>query len=156
MPRKSMTRVLSNGFVLLLACTGLLAASAAAESEKGTPEAGNGKFFQGVWVGEWTGWQDTSIRQEATVEVGSEIREGVFEVKYSWGEAKYIRKTIPAGKVRTEGRMREDRFYFSWENKKGKTFEMTLRKLDENTVKAREERSGTSERPYSETTLKRK
>lgn len=156
MSRKLMTRVLCNGFVLLLVCTGLVAASAAAESEKGAPGSENGKFFQGVWVGEWTGWQDTSIRQEATVEVGPEIKEGVFEVKYSWGEARYLKKTIPAGKIRTEGTMRDDRFYFSWENKKGKKFEMTLKKLDENSVKAREERSGTSERPYSETTLKRK
>lgn len=137
MSRKSMTRALCTGFALLLVCTAFVAASAAAEAEKGSPGSVNGKFFQGVWYGEWTGYQDTTVRQEATVEVGPEIKEGVFEVKYSWGEAKYLIKTVPSGKTKTEGMMREDTFHFSWENKKGKKFEMTLKKIDDTSVKAK-------------------
>lgn len=158
MPRESMTRVLCSSIVLFLVCTALVAASAAAESEKESPGPVPGSFFQGVWIGEWAGFQDTSIRQEAAVEVGQEIRDGVFEVQYSWGEAKYLKKTVPAGKTSTKGMVREGAFHFSWKNKQGRLFEMTLRKLEENRVKARLERSGPSEgdRPYSETTLKRK
>lgn len=127
-------------------------------AEEKSSDPSNKSFYQGVWVGEWTGWQDTSVRQEAIVEVGPEIRDGVYEVKYTWGDAKYLKKTVPGGKIKTEGMMRGDSFCFSWEKKNGK-FEMALQKKDETTVKARLDRPGPTgpmARPYSETILKRK
>jgi len=115
-------------------------------------------FFEGVWVGNWIGFTDTSIQQEATVKIGPEIGDGVFKVVYKTGEAVYRSKTVPAGKIKTEGSVKDDAFRFSWKSKKGRTFDMILKKESDTTVKARLERSGPldpMERPYSETTLKR-
>lgn len=116
-------------------------------------------YFQGVWNGEWSGFADPTIRQEATVEVGPQIRDGVYAVTYSWGEASYRGKNIFPGRIKSEGTVQGDTFHFAWENKMGRKFEMSLKKESEDTVKARLERSGPlgpMERPYSEALLKRK
>ena len=116
-------------------------------------------FFQGTWTGEWEGWSDPSIRQGATLEIGKKLSDGVYRVHYSWNAANYRSGSVPAGTVKTEGTAKDGTFFFSWENKQGKKFEMTLRKQDDNTLKARQERPGETgfrKRPYSETLLKRK
>jgi hypothetical protein len=139
----------------------------AADSDKSTtaPAGDNpsgqstGSFFQGVWVGEWSGFVDPQIRQDATVEIGAEVKKGVFKVTYSWGEATYRGKRMWPGKIKTEGSVKDDQLLFSWKNKMGRTFDMTLKKKSDDKIKARIERSGPlgpMESPYSETILTRK
>ena len=150
---------------LLLAFFPLVAWAAESDNSTTAP-AGNHpsgqsmeSFFPGVWVGEWSGFVDPQIRQDATVEIGAEVSKGVFPVTYSWGEATYRGKRLFPGKIKTEGIVKEDQLLFSWKNKMGRTFDMTLKKQSDNKIKARLERSGPlgpMERPYSETILTRK
>jgi hypothetical protein len=116
-------------------------------------------YFQGTWKGNWGGFIDSSASQEITLVVGREVREKVFDVKYSWGEVKWRRGTVPAGRLRTEGREQGDKLLVQWENKKGRKFELTLQKEKEDQIKARIEKSGPTgpnDRPVNETFLYRK
>lgn len=143
------------------------AAAPAAGSDNTSPFPGADKgaasgtpsWFEGTWVGAWPGWQDTSASQDVTVRIERGIKEGVFRVEYSWDTATWRRRIVPSGTVTTKGREEADRFVFKWTNKAGNDIEVTLRKREDDTVKARMDRTGAlgpGERPYNETILKRK
>jgi hypothetical protein len=73
----------------------------------------------------------------------------VFIVDYSWGPP-------PAGGFKTKGREAGDQFVIKWKNKRGVDVERTLKKVEDNKVAARQEKSGVlgpKERPYMETYL---
>jgi hypothetical protein len=156
MSRKTISIALFLAFLPLVAGAADSDNSTTAPSGNNPPGQAIGSFFQGVWVGEWSGYVDPLIRNDATVEIGAEVKKGVFEVTYSWGEATFRGKTIWPGKIKTKGIVKDDQFRFSWKNKMGRTFDMILKKQSDDKINARLERSGPlgpMERPYSETIL---
>jgi len=157
--KKIISKRLISVFSMFVFCATLGIHPSTSLADDKAPGSSNDSFFQGVWVGEWTGHADPSIRQGVTLEIGQKIRDGVYEVNYSWEAANYRSGNVPAGKIKTEGMVKDDTIHFSWENKQGKKFEMMLKKRDDATLNARMERPGPTGpmgRPYSETILKRK
>ncbi len=131
----------------------------AVPGEKKESPSGAASYYEGVWVGAWPGWQEASATQDVTITIEKGIKEGVFRVEYSWGASTLRRGTVPPGSVMAKGREEDNRFVFGWTNKVGNNVEVTLRKHEDNRVKARIEKSGTlrtGERPYNETILKRR
>ena len=116
-------------------------------------------YFQGIWIGNWPSYANPLVRNYVTITIGREIRESIFDVVYSWEGMTSKNRIIPAGEVRTEGREQDDKFIFQWTNKQGRESEIILKKIQDNEVKARREKSGPmgpNERPYNETTLHRR
>jgi len=151
--------------VLLFVIVPLAALAAHAEDAKPapgdntSPQSAKASYFQGKWVGSWPGFLSSTASQDVTIHIGQETREKTFDVTYSWGEVTWLRGTVPAGKISTEGREQDDRFQFQWENKQGRKFEVVLQKNKDDVVKARIEKSGPTgprERPFNETFLYRK
>ena len=127
--------------------------------EDGSPGAAGSSYFQGDWSGSWAGFADSSANQEVKIHIGRKITENTYVVKYSWGAVTWRRGSMPAGRITTEGREQGDTFSFQWEGKQGRKMEVTLRRLKEDEVKARIEKSGPSgpgDRPVNETFLYRK
>lgn len=121
--------------------------------------SGAPSYFEGVWVGAWPSFQLGSASQDVTVTIERGKKDGVFRVEYAWGAVSWRKGTIMPGSVRVKGREEDDRFVFKWTNKQGNDVEVTLRKHEDNAVKARLEKSGplaTNDRPFNETILKRK
>lgn len=129
-------------------------------AENDSPPSGNPSYFEGVWVGSWPGHRDASKSQDVTVVIRRGKKEGVFPVKYSWGEVTAgSGLSVTPGSVKAKGKEEGDKFVFGWENKQGREFTVTLKKHEENKVKARLEKSGpleSKERPYYEAILNRK
>jgi hypothetical protein len=117
-------------------------------------------YFEGIWVGAWPGYRTASATQDVTVSIARGGREGVFIVDYSWGPAPPgTGFPTQAGSRKAKGRVEGDEFVFGWKNKEGNDVKVTLKKLEENKVKAMLERSGPSkpgERPFNETTMNRR
>ena len=158
-----MRRVLLAALSVAVAAVGAYAAgndNAASPPGKGKESSsGAPSYFEGVWVGAWPAWVGASASQDITVKIEKGLKEGVFRVEYSWGAATLRGGTVPPGSLPTRGREEGDRFVFKWANKSGNVVEVTLRKHDDNMVRARIEKSGPlrpGERPYNETILKRK
>jgi len=140
----------------------------AAEADNVAPVSGESKtgdkpvasFFQGTWVGEWTGFARSEISQGIKVEIGKEVGDKSYEVTYSWDSIEMRGGSRPAGEVRTVGKDQGDKFVFQYKRKKGKqTNEITLTKSKENVVKAQLEKTGNvgaGERSSDETYLNRK
>lgn len=127
--------------------------------DNSTPRSEKSSYFQGTWTGSWQSWADPHVKNDVTVTIGREIRENVFDVVYSWEGMTLKDSIIPAGVVRTEGREQDDKFLIQWTNKQGRENKLILKKIQDNEVKARLERSGPmgpKERPYIETTLYRR
>jgi hypothetical protein len=123
-----------------------------------TPRSVKSSYFQGIWIGSWPS-ANSLIANNVTITIGRKIRENIFDVVYSWEGMTLRNSIIPAGEVRTEGREQEDKFLFQWTNKQGREFEIILKKIRDNEVKARLEKSGPlgpKERPDNETTLHRR
>lgn len=139
----------------------------AADADNTAPVSGESKtgdqpgtsYYQGVWVGHWTGFNEPTT-QDFKVEIGKEIGDKTYEVTYSWEMVTWKRGTTPAGEVTAVGKDQGDTFVFQFKRKKGKqTQEITLMKYKENVVKARLEKwgdIGVQERPSNETYLNRR
>ncbi len=158
-----MRRVLLAALSVAVAAVGAYAAgssnAASPPGESKESPSGAPSYFEGVWVGAWPAWAGASASQDITVKIERGVKEGIFRVEYSWSAANLRGGTVPPGSVPARGREEGDRFLFKWTNKAGNVVEVTLRKHDDNTVKARIEKSGPlrpGERPYNETILKRK
>lgn len=140
----------------------------AADSGNATPSPGERRstpsvgpsYFEGIWVGAWPGWRSESASQDVTAKINRARSEGVFIVEYSWGPGPSGSGFPPLpGELKTKGRVEGDQFVFGWKNKQGRDFQVTLKKHEDNKVKARIDRSGPTgpnERPYGETYLIRK
>jgi len=145
-------------FILL---TGHAAAAdnAAALPPNDKPSLAQGKsFFEGTWVGQWHAFRNVGDTQDVTLIINKGNAEGVFLVDYSWGIPPSGTGFAPAGSLKTKGREDGDKFVMKWKNKRGNDVELTLRKVEDNKVTARQERSGVTgpnERPYMETILNR-
>jgi len=158
-----MRRVILSALFTAIAAIGVYAAdndnASSLPGEKGAAPSGTASYFEGVWVGAWPGWLDASASQDVTIKIERGGKEGVFRVEYSWGASRMRRGTVPAGSVKAKGREEGDRFVFQWANKRGNDVEITLRKHNDDMVKATIEKSGPlgpADRPTNETVLKRK
>ncbi|GAB4240111.1 MAG: hypothetical protein OHK0028_18150 [Deltaproteobacteria bacterium] len=134
--------------------------AASLPAENSSSPSGNSSYFEGVWVGSWPGFRSASFSQDVTIKIDRGAKEGVFPVEYSWGGGPpgsgFPR--LP-GSVKTKGKEEGGQFVFGWTNKVGRKVTITLKKQEGNKVKAMLEKSGPSdpnERPFNETTLKRK
>ena len=120
----------------------------------------NPSYYEGVWVGAWPGWRSASISQEITIKVMRGDEEGIYLVEYSWGAAPADSGFYPMpGSRKLKGREEGDQLVFEWKNKEGRNFKITLKKQEDMKVKARIDKSGptgSNERPYNETYLRRK
>ena len=140
----------------------------AAKADNAAPVSGKSKtvnnpgasYFQGTWVGEWSGFANPEITQSIKVEIGKEVGDKSYEVTYSWESIETRGRGKPGGEVKTVGKDQGDKFVFQFKKRKGKqTQEITLTKFKENVVKARLEKTGKivgEERPSDETYLNRK
>ncbi len=160
MVRKILATVL---FLTVVPMTVYAAESDNAVSQPGeskSPPSAAASYFQGIWVGEWTGFARSDISQGIKVEIGKEVGDKSYEVTYSWNSIEWRGGSRPAGEVKTVGKDQGDKFVFQYKWKKGKqTNEITLTKFKENVVKARLEKTGNigaGERSSDETVLNRK
>ena len=146
----------------------LVVTGQAADRDNATPLPGESKstpsigpsYFEGVWAGAWPGWRSLSVSQDVTVKINRGDKEGVFIVEYSWGPGTSGSGFPPLpGSLKAKGRVEGDQFVFGWRNKEGRDLQVTLKKHEDNKVKARIDKSGPSrpnERPFNETYLNRK
>jgi hypothetical protein len=122
--------------------------------------SGNPSYFVGDWVGSWPGFKSSSIHQDAAINIRKGKKEGVFLVKYSWegGPSESGFPQFP-GSIKAKGRQEGDTLVFGWTNKQGREMTITLKKIEENKIMARIEKSGptgNNERPFNEAIFKRK
>lgn len=137
----------------------VLALSGAAFSADSDNAAPSPSYFEGVWAGTWPAYLDPATKQDITIAIHRGKKEGVLLAEYEWSSVTLRNRTLPAGKVKAKGSQEGETFTFGWQNKDGRDLKVTLQKQTEDTVKARIDRGGTlqaHERPYTETTLKRK
>jgi len=117
-------------------------------------------FFEGTWVGQWHAFRNPSDTQDVTLIIRKGNEEGVFFVDYTRGDPPPTGTGFsPAGSFKAKGRQDGDKLVFKWKNKSGNDVELTLTKVEDNKVAARQERSGVSDpkqRPYIETYLNRR
>lgn len=158
------SKIVAVAIFLALVPMGVLAA----EADNAAPVFGESKtgdnpgtsYFQGTWVGEWTGFFKSDTTQGIKVEIGKEVRDKSYEVTYSWDPVEWKKGFKPGGEVKTVGKDQGDKFVFQWKRSKGKqTNEITLTKYKENVVKMRLEKTGnvgSEERPSNETYLNRR
>lgn len=116
-------------------------------------------FFEGTWGGQWHAFRNPSDTQDITLIIRKGNTAGVFIVDYSWGAPPPSGTGFPpAGSLKTKGREDGNKLVAKWKNKRGDDVELTLKKVEDNKVAARQERSGIigpKERPYMETYLNR-
>jgi hypothetical protein len=117
-------------------------------------------FFEGTWVGQWHAFRNPSDTQDVTLIIRKGNEEGVFLVDYTRGDPPPTGTGFaPGGSLKAKGRQDGDKLVFRWTNKSGDDFELTLKKVEENKVAARQERmsgsAGPKSRPYVETYLNR-
>ena len=144
---------------ILVAVLLVFALAGVAFAADGDNAAVSPSYFEGVWVGSWSGFYDPGTKQDITVTIEKGGGEGVFRVEYSWGMVQYRNRSTPAGSLKTRGRQEGDQFFFQWKTKQGDENKITLQKESENKVKARVERGGTlppGESPTRETYLDRR
>ena len=62
-------------------------------------------YFQGTWVGNWQSESRDGTGRDVTVTVGPKNSDGTFDVEYSWGSGKDIKRNhIIPGTVKGKGR----------------------------------------------------
>jgi len=116
-------------------------------------------YFQGVWVGSWPSFRAAGVSQDVTLKIGRRDGDGGFFVLYSWGFAPPGTGFPPAGSLKARGREEGDQFIIKWKDRMGRDTQITLKKLEDNKVKARIDKAGpleANERPFIETYLNRK
>ena len=117
-------------------------------------------FFEGTWAGQWHAFRNPSDTQDVTLIIRKGNEEGVFLVDYTRGDPPPTGTGFaPAGSLKAKGMQDGDKLVFRWQNQRGDDVELTLKKVEDNKVAARQERSGAigpKERPYTETYLNRR
>jgi len=122
--------------------------------------AGDPSYFEGDWAGRWPGFKSEANFQDAAINISKGNAEGVFLVVYSWegGPTGSGFPTFP-GSVKAKGKVEGDQLVFGWKNKQGREITVTLKKHEENKIKAKLEKSGptmNNERPINEAIFHRK
>ena len=130
--------------------------------DKSAP-AGGTSYFEGVWAGEWELGglsMPGSLRQDVTITIDKRNKKGFHKTTYSWGSVTSgLGGGIAPGSLVSYGKEQDGVFVFGWKGREGTKFTVKLEKQDDNDVKGRLEREGTStalQRPYYDGKLKRK
>jgi hypothetical protein len=154
------------GAVAVIAAFVLLAGHAA-EADNATALPPNDKsslaqgnsFFEGTWVGQWRAFRNPSDSQDVTLIIRKGDAEGVLFVEYTRGDPPATGTGFPpAGSLKAKGKEDGDKLVFNWQDKSGNDVMLTLTKVEDSKVKARQERTGVigpKQRPYIETYLNR-
>lgn len=128
-------------------------------AQENAAPAGAPSYFEGTWVGIWPGYRGSATDQDVSITVVKGRKEGYCGITYSWGTVNYHTGSIPAGTMKTWGKLDGDKLMYKWKNKQGREFEVTLQKYKEDVVKARLDRLGPlppGSQPYTDTYLNRK
>jgi len=127
----------------------------AVEADNATALPQGKSFFEGTWVGKWQSVINPGDTKDVTLIINKGNAEGVFLVDFSWGPPPAGTRFAPAGSLMAEGREKGDKFVIKWKNKRGDDARLTLKKVEDNKVVARQEITGSQQRPYMETYLTR-
>ena len=127
----------------------------AAESDNATALPQGKSFFEGTWVGKWQSNRNPGDTKDVTLIINKGNAGGVFLVDFSWGPPPTGTGFAPAGSLIAEGREEGDKFVIKWKSKSGDDVRLTLKKVEDNKVAARQEITDSQKRPFMETYLNR-
>ena len=123
-----------------------------AEADNATALPQGKSFFEGTWVGKWQSYKNPGDTKDVTLIINKGNAE-VFLVDFSWGSPPSGTGFAPAGSLKAEGREEGDKFFIKWKNKSGDYVDLTLKKVEDNKVVARQKMSGfadSQKRPFTE------
>jgi len=112
-------------------------------------------FFEGTWVGKWQSSRNPGDTKDVTLIINKGNAGGVFLVDFSWGPPPTGTGFAPSGSLKAEGREEGDKFVIKWKSKSGNDVQLTLKKVEDNKVAARQEITDSQKRPIMETYLNR-
>jgi len=127
----------------------------AAEADNAAALPQGKSFFEGTWVGKWQSSRNPGDTKDVTLIINKGNAGGVFPVDFSWGPPPTGTGFAPAGSLIAEGREEGDKFVIKWKSKSGDDVRLTLKKVEDNKVAARQEITDSQKRPFMETYLNR-
>ena len=127
----------------------------AAEADNAAALPQGKSFFEGTWVGKWQSNRNPGDTKNVTLTINKGNAGGVFLVDFSWGPPPAGTGFAPAGSLKAEGREEGDKFVINWKSKSGDDVRLTLKKVEDNKVAARQEITDSQKRPFMETYLNR-
>jgi len=127
----------------------------AAEADNAAALPQGKSFFEGTWVGKWQSSRNPGDTKDVTLIINKGNAGGVFLVDFSWGPPPTGTGFAPAGSLKAEGREEGDKFVIKWKSKSGNDVQLTLKKVEDNKVAARQEITDSQKRPIMETYLNR-
>ena len=127
----------------------------AAEADNATALPQDKSFFKGTWVGKWQSNRNPGDTKNVTLTINKGNAGGVFLVDFSWGPPPTGTGFAPSGSLKAEGREEGDKFVIKWKSKSGDDVRLTLKKVEDNKVAARQEITDSQKRPIMETYLNR-
>jgi len=127
----------------------------AAEADNATALPQDKSFFEGTWIGKWQSNRNPGDTKNVTLIINNGNAGGVFLVDFSWGPPPTGTGFAPAGSLKAEGREEGDKFVIKWKSKSGDDVRLTLKKVEDNKVAARQEITDSQKRPFMETYLNR-
>ena len=127
----------------------------AAEADNATALPQGKSFFEGTWVGKWQSSRNPGDTKDVTLIINKGNAGGVFLVDFSWGPPPTGTGFAPSGSLKAEGREEGDKFVIKWKSKSGNDVQLTLKKVEDNKVAARQEITDSQKRPIMETYLNR-
>ena len=125
----------------------------AAEADNAAALSQGESFFEGTWVGKWQSQRNPGDSKDVTLVINKGNAGGVFLVDFSWGPPPAGTGFAPAGSLKAEGREEGDKFVINWKSKSGDDVRLTLKKVEDNKVAARQEITDSQKRPFMETYL---
>jgi len=125
----------------------------AAEADNAAALPQGKSFFEGTWVGKWQSNRNPGDTKDVTLLINKGNEGGVFLVDFSWGPPPAGTGFAPAGSLKAEGREEGDKFVINWKSKSGDDVRLTLKKVEDNKVAARQEITDSQKRPFMETYL---
>ena len=127
----------------------------AAEADNAAALPQGKSFFEGTWVGKWQSSRNPGDTKDVTLIINKGNAGGVFLVDFSWGPPPTGTGFAPSGSLKAEGREEGDKFVIKWKSKSGNDVQLTLKKVEDNKVAARQEITDSQKRPIMETYLNR-
>ena len=126
-----------------------------AEADNATALPQGKSFFEGTWVGKWQSNRNPGDTKDVTLIINKGNAGGAFLVDFSWGPPPAGTGFAPAGSLKAEGSEEGDKFVIKWKSKSGADVRLTLKKVEDNKVAARQEITDSQKRPFMETYLNR-
>jgi len=160
-------KTIGMAFIIALMSTAVYADpvdnSSPSQGKETSVPAGSASYFEGVWDGVWDlsgASMSGTAKQDVTITIDKKNKKGFHKTTYSFGWGKTgTGGNTPPGSFDTYGKEQDGAFVFGWKNKEGTKSTVKLEKYKDDVVKCRIDREGASstmQRPFSETTLKRK